>query len=97
MGTVRNNSSTSGTKRLIGLLKEPWPNKKAAQDRILSDILSAKKASAKIDERILAEIMQTFREKDILLIVSAFKANWQSAYLLNINLINAIVSTDSNF
>lgn len=77
----------------------PWrqQTEKAEQDWILSDILSDKKASAKINERAVAEVMRMFRENDIPFVVAPFEVDWQLACLLNIGLIHVIVSTNSAF
>ena len=96
-GVARNRDAEKAQMALDGLLELPWPKSKQKQRAILKKIKSKRRAAASVSPAIVAEVMRVFRENDVQFVVAPFEADWQLAYMLNVGLVHAIASTDSDF
>lgn len=96
-GKHRDADSATALETLQKLLKKPWPSDQKHQEYILNMIAKKRKASAKINENTIAEVMQIFDDNGIEYVVAPFEADWQLAHMYFKGIINVIETTDSDF
>ena len=96
-GGSRDDSRDKALQRLQQLLQKPWPATEEEQQKILSLITKKRKASARVNENTIAEVMQLFDDNGIKYVVAPFEADWQLAYMYSQGIIDAIETTDSDF
>ena len=96
-GEDRDAARAKALKLLKKLLKTPWPSDEDKQQQILKEISSARKASAKVNENLIAEVMQVFYENGIDYVVAPFEADWQLAYMYREGIIDAIETKDADY
>ena len=96
-GKSRKKSSSKALAELKKKIWTPWPTHEKLQTQLLSDIEKLRKDSSVMNNRIIAEVIRTFQENGIAYIVAPFEADWQIAYMYNIGLVHAIITTDSDF
>ncbi len=96
-GGARDDNRDKALQRLEQLLKKPWPATEEEQQNILSLITKQRKASARVNENTIAEVMQILDDNGIKYVVAPFEADWQLAYMYSQGIIDAIETTDSDF
>eukprot|EP00986_Skeletonema_menzelii_P018697 scaffold26680_cov210-Skeletonema_menzelii.AAC.1 len=96
-GDDRDDKHEKALQDLKKLLKTPWPNDEKQQQQILKRIAAKRRASAKVNENTIAEMMQLFDDNGIKYVVAPFEADWQLAYMHSVGIIDAIETRDSDF
>jgi len=61
------------------------------------EVRCRRRASAKVNENTIAEVMQIFDDNDIKYVVAPFEADWQLAYVYSEGIIDAIETKDADF
>ena len=77
-------------------LETPWPFLEKQQAKLLDRIEKARKRSSVVNSRVLAEVIKVLQENSIVYIVSLSEADWMLAYMYNLGIIHAIVTSDSD-
>jgi len=74
-GEDRDDNNEKALQSLHKMLKTPWPSDEQQQQQILKEIAKRRRASAKVNENTIAEVMQIFDDNDIKYVVAPFEAD----------------------